>query len=67
MTYAPSNNTSSSRGERFRSSKRICVTLNYITYKVLEDRSTREGRSISNLASYLLETSLKEKSKEDQH
>ena len=36
--------------------KRLSATLSYFAYKALEDRSCREGRSISNLAAYLIET-----------
>jgi hypothetical protein len=38
--------------------KRLSATLSYFAYKALEDRSSREGRSISNLAAYLIETAL---------
>jgi hypothetical protein len=42
----------------FRKPVRITVTINHATYQELENRSTQEGRSISNLAAYLLEVSL---------
>jgi hypothetical protein len=58
MTCAPTNNASDASRGQFRSSKRITITLNYATYKALEDKSSEEGRSVSNLASYLLERSL---------
>ena len=58
MAYAPTNNAPDSPKGDFRSSKRICITLAYVTYKVLEDKSSKEGRSISNLAAYLIERSL---------
>ena len=35
--------------------KRITITVNHSLYTNLLERSFREGRSISNLASYLLE------------
>jgi hypothetical protein len=38
--------------------KRICTTLQHRTYKALATRSNQEGRSISNLAAYLLDLSL---------
>jgi hypothetical protein len=41
---------------RFRTPKRITITLPYGTYQRLIDRSDLEGRSLSNLAAYLLET-----------
>lgn len=58
MTYAPTNNASDDSRGCFRSSKRITITLNYAAYKALEDKSSEEGRSISNLAAYLIERSL---------
>ena len=39
-------------------SKRITITLNHSLYTKLLERSNREGRSISNLASYLLQQDL---------
>ena len=65
MAYVPANNVSSARRGQSRSSKRITITLNYATYKALEDRSSEEGRSISNLASYLLERSLTQETNDD--
>lgn len=41
-----------------RSPKRVTITLPYSTYEQLLNRSDMEGRSLSNLASYLLETAL---------
>ena len=38
--------------------KRICTTLQHRTYTALATRSSQEGRSISNLAAYLLDVSL---------
>ena len=64
MAYVPANNVSNARRGQSRSSKRITITLNYATYKALEERSSEEGRSISNLASYVLERSLAEKTNE---
>lgn len=39
----------------FRKPQRISITLPYETYRQLIERSMREGRSISNLAAFLLE------------
>lgn len=58
MAYAPTNNAPDSSRDQFRSSKRVSITLPYATYKALEDKSSEEGRSISNLAAYLIERSL---------
>ena len=43
----------------FRSSQRLTITVAYAILEALVERSNREGRSISNLAAYLLESSLK--------
>lgn len=42
----------------FRAPHRISITLPHNTYHQLLQRSDFEGRSLSNLAAYLLETSL---------
>lgn len=42
----------------FRTPRRISVTLAFGAYKKLLQRSDQEGRSLSNLAAFLLETSL---------
>ena len=39
----------------FRKPQRISVTVSYRLYTELIERSQREGRSVSNLASFLLE------------
>lgn len=44
----------------FRKPSRISVTVPFELYRALIERSNREGRSISNLASFLLETAIKE-------
>jgi macrodomain Ter protein organizer (MatP/YcbG family) len=44
----------------FRSSRRISITIPFSIAKQLEEKSDQEGRSLSNLASYLLEKSLSE-------
>ena len=43
-----------------RSSRRIGITIPHSIAKHLEEQSVREGRSLSNLAAYLLEKSLSE-------
>jgi hypothetical protein len=43
-------------GRAFRSPKRLTITLPFGTYQRLLDRSDHEGRSLSNLAAFLLET-----------
>ena len=58
MAYAPTSITPDGSRGQFRSSKRVSITLPYATYKALEDKSSEEGRSISNLAAYLIERSL---------
>jgi len=59
----PMASTESSKGSQLPDSdpnqelerpKRITITVNHSLYMKLLERSSREGRSISNLASYLL-------------
>jgi hypothetical protein len=57
MGYANSVN-SSPRSQANRAPKRITITIPFSTFQALEHRSTEEGRSLSNLAAYLLERSL---------
>lgn len=45
----------------FRSPKRITITLPYGAYQRLLERSQREGRSLSNLAAFLLESAVGER------
>ena len=42
----------------FRSSQRLTITLSQSTLEALIQRSSLEGRSVSNLAAYLLESSM---------
>lgn len=58
MPHAPSNDRPAAGRGRRRDSKRICATLSGRTYQALQSRSSQEGRSISNMASYLLERTL---------
>ena len=44
--------------EDLKRPKRITITVNHSLYTKLLERSSSEGRSISNLASYLLEREL---------
>lgn len=44
----------------FRSPRRLTITLSHHTYHQLIARSDEEGRSMSNLAAYLLENSLQQ-------
>jgi hypothetical protein len=53
VSLSPRTSTS-----RFRSSQRLTITVAYATLDALVERSSREGRSLSNLAAYLLESSL---------
>ena len=57
MAYAnPPDFLGESRSNR--ASKRITITIPYSTFRDLESRSLEEGRSLSNLAAYLLERGL---------
>ena len=42
----------------FRSPRRITITIANAAYERLLERSDQEGRSLSNLAAFLLESSL---------
>ncbi len=44
----------------FRKPQRISITVPFQIYRALIERSSREGRSISNLASFLLERAIEE-------
>ena len=48
----------SSIDAHFRAPKRLSVTLSHATYEQLVQKSGWEGRSISNLAAFLLENAL---------
>jgi len=57
VVYA--NDTSSAlKSLRSRSPKRLSITIPYTVFGLLKQRSTKEGRSLSNLAAFLLEQSL---------
>ena len=43
----------------FRKPVRITITVPHSTHAALKDRSDLEGRSLSNLAAYILENALK--------
>jgi hypothetical protein len=49
---------SSNSTRSFRSSQRLTITVAHATLQALVERSNTEGRSLSNLAAYLLESSL---------
>lgn len=58
MVYA--NDTSSAlKSLRSRSPKRLSITIPYTVFGLLKQRSAKEGRSLSNLAAFLLEESLR--------
>ncbi|WP_411872782.1 ribbon-helix-helix domain-containing protein [Vulcanococcus limneticus] len=44
----------------FRKPVRITITVPHSTHSALEDRSDQEGRSLSNLAAYILENALRD-------
>jgi hypothetical protein len=44
----------------FRKPVRITLTVPHSTHSALEGRSDQEGRSLSNLAAYILENALKD-------
>ena len=46
----------------FRSPTRITITISYGTYERLIHRSNEEGRSLSNLSAFLLESAIESNS-----
>jgi CopG-like RHH_1 or ribbon-helix-helix domain, RHH_5 len=44
----------------FRKPVRITITVSHSTHLALADRSDEEGRSLSNLAAYILENALRD-------
>ena len=58
MNVASGGNKDSGKGSDSLSPKRISVTLPDSTIKKLLKKSLNEGRSLSNLAAFLLEQSL---------
>ena len=56
--YPSKGNTITRRELITRSPQRISITIPWETHRRLTERSDEEGRSISNLASYLLERGL---------
>ena len=52
--------SSTAQARAFRSSQRLTVTLPQAVLEALVDRCDLEGRSLSNLAAYLLETALEQ-------
>jgi hypothetical protein len=49
---------SAARSPVFRSPRRISITVPHHAFSALQQRSDVEGRSLSNLAAYLLEIAL---------
>jgi CopG-like RHH_1 or ribbon-helix-helix domain, RHH_5 len=56
-----SSSPGSDRPVLFRSTKRLTITVAHSTLEALVQRSSDEGRSLSNLAAYLLESSLEQR------
>ena len=50
----------SDRSLPFRSSKRLTITVPQSTLEALAERCSMEGRSLSNLAAFLLESALED-------
>lgn len=58
ITSTARSNTPIATLPAMRRPQRICITVSFATYQSLQDRSLREGRSLSNLAAFLLEKQL---------
>lgn len=65
MHAKPSN--SEDIGSRAAKPTRISVTVPYTIYRALVSKSSHEGRSLSNLASYLVAQALNPTSCKDQN
>lgn len=59
MAYA-NGFDSGSQPRLIRAAKRITITLPYSVFQLLEERSAAEGRSLSNLAAYLIARGLEQ-------
>ena len=57
MDNPANSNRNPGTAARFRTPKRITITVSYITYQRLIHQSDEEGRSLSNLAAFILESS----------
>ena len=57
MAYA-NGATNGFQAFQSRSPKRLTITIPFTVFSALEQRSVEEGRSLSNLAAFLLEHSL---------
>jgi len=44
--------------QQFRTPKRLTITVSWVVFERLAKRATVEGRSMSNLSSYILEREL---------
>jgi len=55
---ASQSKAESKQAIRAGSPKRISVSLSYAAFQSLGERSLKEGRSISNLAAFLIENGL---------
>lgn len=60
MVYANGNTKQRSLYYQGRSPKRLTITIAFAVFSSLEKRSTSEGRSLSNLAAFLIENALKD-------
>jgi macrodomain Ter protein organizer (MatP/YcbG family) len=60
MGYATGNGAPAPLRDQSRSPRRVSVTLPYRAFQALEERSNQEGRSLSNLAAYLIEQALEQ-------
>ncbi|MFM7268318.1 MAG: ribbon-helix-helix domain-containing protein [Cyanobium sp.] len=58
MLSSPSPQAYSRLAPAFRSPRGVTITLPFATYQDLLQRADGEGRSLSNLAAFLLESSL---------
>ena len=56
---APSTGSPAAPQPAFHSPRRVTITLPMATFEALQGRADGEGRSLSNLAAFLLESAIK--------
>jgi len=63
--FSPEQCISSCRNLAFKSPKRITITIPHSAYEHLLKQSDYEGRSLSNLAAFILEIGIEKKQRTD--
>jgi hypothetical protein len=64
--FSPEQCISSCRNPAFKSPKRITITIPHSAFEHLLKQSDYEGRSLSNLAAFILEIGIEKKQRTDE-